>query len=338
MTAQHRMWSDILAQPESLAGVLRYQMGEGRPAMEQAAAALRDARRIVIAGMGASLFAAMPLGHHLNARGLACVVLEAGELLHFGGELARDAVVLLVSRSGETVEAVRLLPELREAGAVVIGVTNEPGTTLARDADITLLVNCGRDEAVAIQTYTGTLLATLLLGALVAGEDRTLEAAQAVDAVRGQIARYSQEPEQWAALLDAARVIYVLGRGPSLASAHEGALLFNEAAKLPSVCMPAGGFRHGPVEVVDSGFRAVLFASQAETAELDEALRASLVRMGGRAEMVVVTPGFFAPMVELIAVQFAAYRAAVGRGFTPGQFRYVSLVTTSETGFKTDFA
>jgi glutamine---fructose-6-phosphate transaminase (isomerizing) len=164
MSAEHRMLRDIRDQPESLAGVLAYQSGAGRAALEdaasvlrnanrtqslagvlayqsgagravleEAASVLRNARRIVVTGMGASLNAAMLLDYHLRAQGLPSGAIEASELLHFGGSLAADSVVVLVSRSGETVEAVRLLPKLRDVGARVIGITNMPVTSIAME-------------------------------------------------------------------------------------------------------------------------------------------------------------------------------------------------------------
>jgi glucosamine--fructose-6-phosphate aminotransferase (isomerizing) len=170
------------------------------------------------------------------------------------------------------------------------------------------------------------VMATLLLAAAVAGDDRREEALAAIEAVR-------QTTVGGAEFLDGARVVYVLGRGPSLASAHEGALLFNETAKLPSVGMPCGGFRHGPVEVVDQDFRAFVFASQPQTRDLDLALASYIEAKGGKVRLIQAEPGFFTPAVEVIPLQYAAYHAAEARGFVPGRFRYVSLVTTSETNF-----
>ncbi len=333
MSAPHRMWRDILAQGDSLRRVVGYQSGDGGPALESAADTLRGAGKVVVTGMGASLYGAMPLAYELNQQGRAAMAIETGELLHFGGELARDAVVVLVSRSGETVEAVRLLPRLRELGAVVIGITNEPGATLERQADVAVLVNCGRDEAVAVQTYTGTAMVSLLLAALAAGQECWSAAEQAAEAVDITVAQ--AELEEWRDFFDGAGFIYVLGRGPSLASAHEGALLLNETAKLPSVAMSAGGFRHGPVEVVEAGYRAILFGNPA-TIALDRALAAGLTRMGGRVRVVKSAGGYFSPITDIVPVQFAAYAAALQRGVSPGQFRHVSVVTTSETEFRTD--
>lgn len=325
----NRMMNDILGQPASLSRVMEHQFGAGRDTLNAAAGALRDAARIVITGMGASLFAATPLAYYLRSAGKDVQLIEAGELLYFG-QIAPGSTVLLVSRSGETIEAVRLIPMLKSAGARIIGVVNEPETTLAREADISVYVNSHRDTSiVAVQTYTATVMTTLLLGSLVTGQDWREDAEKAVSAVLHR----NESEVDWTELLDGAPVVYVLGRGPSFASAQEGALLFHETAKLPAVAMPCAGFRHGPVEAVDEHLRAIVFTSQPKTRDLDEALASQIKRMGGRAQTIVAEPGVFAPLVEIVPLQFAAYHAAVLRGFEPGVFRNSSLVTASETDF-----
>jgi glutamine---fructose-6-phosphate transaminase (isomerizing) len=315
------MFSNILSQPDSIESVLA-----NHSELDRAAAAIRDARRVILSGMGASLYGAMQLAQQVPA-----ITIEASELLHYNVEVARDAVVVLVSRSGETVEVVNVLPKLRGVNATIIGITNEPGTTLAREADIALLVNSGKDEAVAVQTYTGTAMLMLLLGAAAAGQDVASEAKQVGERMSRTIAAARELSWEW--LRDLSQ-IYVLGRGPSLASAHEGALLFNETAKLPSVPISSGNFRHGPVEVVDGSFGAFVFASDPRTRSLDEALAKHIQSRGGRVHVVSAESGYFAPVLEIVPLQFAAYHVALMRGFTPGQFRYISIVTTSETDLK----
>ena len=255
--------------------------------------------------------------------------METSDLLHFRSGLCEGATVVLVSRSGETVEAIKLLPVLKTLGAKVIGVTNEPASTLARESDHTILLNSGRDEMVALQSYTGTMLALLLLAAAVNEESIEGEAEQAI----ARLAEVLNESETAAAYpLD--RTVYALGRGPSLASAHEGALLFHETAKFPAIAMEAGSFRHGPMEVVDADFRAIVFASQPATCDLDLHLASDLRTLGGKVELIAVedVPLRFAPMVEIVPVQFAAMRLAQARGIRPGEFRHVTQVTQSETG------
>jgi glutamine---fructose-6-phosphate transaminase (isomerizing) len=279
------LYQNIHDQPKSLERVAGYQLGAGRPALIEAARLMRGARQIVLTGMGSSFFACFPLGCYLAARGIPARMVETSELLHFDRKtLHRDSVLVLVSRSGETIEALRLLEFLRDERVPVVGVTNEAGSTLARQAASPVLVGSERDQLVAVQTYTGTLAALLLLGAAVVGEldERAPDLARVSTEMASCLERCAPESERWREFLDTPAPLYLLGRGASLASVFEGALLFHEVAKTPAVGMSAGRFRHGPVEVAGAAFRGIVFGSQAATLDLDAALARDLVRMGGK--------------------------------------------------------
>jgi glucosamine--fructose-6-phosphate aminotransferase (isomerizing) len=341
--------NNIQAQPESLARTLRHQCGEGAEAMKRAAALLGSGKKIVITAMGASLFASIPLQYFLSSLGLNATVVEAGELLHYLNSSWKDAVVLMVSRSGESVEITRLLERMKGA-APIIGVTNEPLSLLARSADISLTIASLSDEMVAIQTYTGTLLTLYLLGNQVAGTFDT-----AADEVQKMLPSFASLVQasmnslaEWDAFLVPPATVYLLARGPSLASAHEGALLFHEVAKSPAVAMPVASFRHGPVEVVDHNFRGIVFAPNDGTRELNLSLARDLIDFGGRIRVIGPSGSALpdaqgcdvpsvaeslAPIVEIVPLQAAAYQLAVLRGIEPGSFRYAPQVAVDEASF-----
>lgn len=345
-----RLASNILDQPESLAGALRYQCEEGAAAMEQAANLLRSAKKIVIAAMGASLYASLPLQYHLTALQLDAVAIEASELLHYLSGAWKDAVVIMVSRSGESVEIARLLERMK--GSVpIIGVTNEPQSLLATSADVSLYTASLPDEIVAIQTYTGTLLTLHLLGCAVGGTFKSSaeEARQLLPAFTAHIQRSTAAIEEWDTFLQPDSTAYLLARGPSLASAYEGALLFHEVAKAPAVAMPVASFRHGPVEVVDQNYRGFVFAPNDRTRELNLALARDLVRFGGQVRLIGPSlqdfsiraagsdmpeaTGTLSPLFEIVPLQVAALRLAILRGIVPGSFRYAPQVAVDEGSF-----
>ncbi len=164
--------SNIHAQPESLARAFDHHCGDGAEPIAHAATLLRSGKKIIITGMGASLFASIPLQYCLCSLGLDAVAVEAAELLHYQNSCWKDAVLVMVSRSGESVEIARLLEKMK--GAVpIIGVSNEPLSQLSRSASVSLSIASLNDEIVAIQTYTGTLLLLHLLASAVAGSSET---------------------------------------------------------------------------------------------------------------------------------------------------------------------
>jgi glucosamine--fructose-6-phosphate aminotransferase (isomerizing) len=340
---------NIQAQPESLARALRYQCKDGAATMSQAAAILRSAKKVVIAAMGASLFASIPLQYYLSSLGVDAVVSEAGELLHYLEGSWKNAVVLMVSRSGESIEIARLLA-IMKGKVPIIGVTNEPLSQLSRSADVSLLLSSLPDQIVAIQTYTGTLLALHLLGNAVAGrlDASSAELRELIPAFASHVESSVATIEQWDTFLHPDSNIYLLGRGPSVASTLEGALLFHEVAKAPAVAMPIASFRHGPVEVVDGYFRGFVFAPEDNTRELNLAMAEDLVRFGGQVRLIgpsssvsqslticetPALPGTLAPLFEIVPLQVAALRLAILRGIEPGSFRYAPQVAVDEASF-----
>lgn len=347
-----RLLRDIQSQPESLAGLLTYQLGRGREALVEAARILGQARRVVITGMGASMFASIPFEHRLCAAGIDATIVESGELLHYPRPFGRDTVAVVVSRSGESVEIARLLPWLRER-CTTIGVTNDPESSLAHGVNRAIIVSSLPDEMVAIQSYTGTLVVLELLAAFVAGELSSVahEAEASLDRLRRFIQEEVERLTSWDDFVASRSPIHLLARGPSSASAFEGALLFNETAKAPAVGVTVASFRHGPVELVDQNFAGLVFAPATPTQTLNLALAKDLVRFGGRVRVIGPRHADFAdfdwcetpdvpqvlvPVFEVIPVQLAALRLAQLRGLIVGQFRYAPQVARDEATFAPD--
>jgi glutamine---fructose-6-phosphate transaminase (isomerizing) len=341
--------SNIHAQPESLTRTLHHQCKDGALAMKHAATLLRSGKKIVITAMGASLFASIPLQYFLCSLGLDAVAIEAGELLHYLNIAWKDAVVLLVSRSGESVEIAKLLEKMK--GKVpIIGVTNEPLSQLSRSADVSISIASLNDEMVAIQTYSGTLLTLHLLGNLVADSfDAAAEEVRTLLPSFASLVEASMKTlTSWGAFLSPSATPYLLARGPSLASAHEGALLFHEVAKSSAVAMPIASFRHGPVEVVDQNFRGFVFAPQGPTRDLNLFLAHDLIQFGGEIRLMGPSGSqvrdarwcdlpsvseTLAPLFEIVPLQAAAFQLAVLRGIEPGSFRYAPQVAVDEASF-----
>jgi glutamine---fructose-6-phosphate transaminase (isomerizing) len=343
---------NILAQPASLRAVASYQSGPGFDSLRRAADLLLTSRRVIITGMGASLYASLPLRYLLAANGIPASLIETGELLYFGeAQLDEDIAVILVSRSGESIEMVKLLDILHERRCRTIGVANVPGTTLPENANISILLNSPSDQLVAIQTYTATVVTLALLGAAVLTQfdDARSQLNSALGILDDWLPGCVVASETWNAFAGLPSPLYILGRGPALASVNEGVLLMHETAKAPAVAMSVPQFRHGPVEVTDSRFHAVIIGTQPLTAEMDLQLAGDLERMGGHirwlgplppsssVKPLCLWPGDvperFSALFETVPFQLLAYRMAEIRGFVPGDFRWSGAITSAESGF-----
>jgi len=154
--------------------------------------------------------------------------------------------------------------------------------------------------------------------------------------------------EQMSALADAwtaSAFIEYLARGHSMASANTAALISKESIKMPTESMNAGQFRHGPLELVDARFTGMLFMGGRSTHVLNLRLAQAIVGHGGKLVIVsgedeslpdttwvampACTPELL-PLPEIIPVQLFCAELSVRRGYTAGQFRYISKVTVQE--------
>ena len=347
------MLSNILGQPASLAGVLDRHTGAAFTDLCACARVLAQGKgRLVITGMGASFFAALPAAQALEAAGCHVLHADASDLLHYGQDSwRRGDVAILISRSGASVETLELAAHLTRKGIAFVAVTNVPRSPLTAKAAATLSVGAAPDEMIAVQTYTGTLLSLLLLVEQMLAPASTSLAEQVQAALPNlgqQIGDTLDASAHWQAFFSGVDPLYLLGRGSALASLGEGALLFHETAKASAIAMSSGQFRHGPVEVVSSAFRAVVLGSPAATRSLDWRLAQDLRSMGASvlwvgpavetsSELFVPWPGkiFSAllPLFDIIPLQVAAYRLALWRDVRPGSFRYAPEITEKETGF-----
>jgi glutamine---fructose-6-phosphate transaminase (isomerizing) len=343
---------NILHQPAALGGVARYHDGEGREALERAAALLKRSKRVIVSGMGASFYASLGFAYVLNSSGFRAQSIEASELLYFlDSQVGEETTLILVSRSGESVEITKLLKKIHGRAAAVIGLSNIAESTLSRGVSQAIIVASPPDEFVAIQTYTATVAAFALLHAALKNDlDKAVqELLETSEILASWIPDCVQSRQYWDVFLTLRGPCYVLARGPGLGSVAEGVLLMHETAKSPAVGMSTAQFRHGPVEAVDADFHVVVLGTQAQTADLDAALANDITAMKGtvrwlgprvstcRAPLLCPwpenTPSRFQAVAEIIPLQCLAYRKAELMGIAPGKFRWAPLVTTSESGF-----
>src|SRR5690606_36199945 len=115
----------------------------------------------------------------LRERGRQAIAVSADQLLAYPKEGLEDAALVAISQSGESVEVVALLEQERRFRALV-GVTNQPDSTLGRKADVVFPLGCSEEAGTATKTFTATLITLYALAA--EAEDADAEPlAQAVE-------------------------------------------------------------------------------------------------------------------------------------------------------------
>ena len=96
---------------------------------------------------------------------------ETSELVHsMANTLDSSTLLVAVSQSGRSAEVVRLLDHEKTPG-FTIGVTNDPGSPVARGADLTLLLHAGAEHSVSCKTYVASLAVLRWLGGAILGDD-----------------------------------------------------------------------------------------------------------------------------------------------------------------------
>ena len=334
---------DILVQPSLLKDALQQHLTKDS-ALDVAARGVMEMRprRIVLTGMGSSLFASYGAYLHLLNVGLGAIWIPLSELLHYAaGQIGPDTLIIVVSQSGETIEALRLLADRRPNA--ILAVTNNAASTLAKEARWVIPSCAGPEQSVATRTYTCALLAlTVLAGRIAGASPRELEGnLSPAIAAAAQVA--TEAPAQIAALPEFWRSdgpLTIIGRGPSLCTALSAGLLFKETAKLPVEGMSSAQFRHGPLEIAGRGHRVIICTAPGPTLALDSRLAAELRHAGS--DVLVIGPGeepaphmlmpesAYAELYTIIPLQLLARECALQRGIMPGSFRYIGKVTTSE--------
>src|SRR5712675_1833533 len=160
---------DILRQPEELRRTLGHLSEAGRGALDAAIAAVGSTRHVYLSGIGSSWHAGLNVAALFQVGGRPVYLVDAAEMVQFAA-IPAGAVLIVISRSGRSVEIVQLLAKARESGATVIGITNAPDGALAREAQIAIVVPVALDHAISVNTYTTLALAAGILADSVTGE------------------------------------------------------------------------------------------------------------------------------------------------------------------------
>jgi glucosamine--fructose-6-phosphate aminotransferase (isomerizing) len=313
---------------------------------------------ITLTGMGSSLFPCILAQNFISKRGYETDIREAGELLNHQllPKYPPTSLFILVSQSGESGEIVQLVEKLQQMRdpPEVWAITNDENSTLGQKAGLVFPTFAGEENSVTSKTYLATLLVQFLLSSALVSPILDLQAFQTVvtpviEKSRELLTRKNDLVQKMMAHLGTSfSHLYFVARGCSLATAYQAALNFQEICRVPSQGISGGQFRHGPIEVIDQNFRAILLNSDRETAPLMDKLAQSISKRWGNGKVAVFTniaapdaqdPNilyapqpinneFLAPIGEIIPLQLFVIAQAKARGIQqPGKFRNTQKIT-----------
>ena len=254
------MLTEIAEQPAALERTI----AEERSKISKLGNALktRDTHLIVLVARGSSDNAAL-FGRYLLEITTGIPVSLSAPSVHtiYNAELRLDhALVVGVSQSGEGEDINRVLENARASGAFTIGISNEPGSSMTRIVDETLLTHGGKERSVAAtKTFTGQMLLFYMLAAELARKPAPFS----YEAIPEFVA---QAVEQKPAIVELVqRYVFmencvVVGRGLAYANAYELALKLMETCYVVAERFSSADFLHGPLAMVERHFPVILFA------------------------------------------------------------------------------
>lgn len=175
----------------------------------------------------------------------------------------KNALVVIISQSGETADSLAALREAKKLGNKTLAIVNVMGSSIAREADYVFYTVAGPEISVATtKAYSTQLIAAYLIAlktAFVRNEITNDELVYYINEIRSlpdKINRIINEKErlQWvAAKLSNVQDIFFVGRGIDYAICLEGSLKMKEISYIHSEAYAAGELKHGTISLVENG-------------------------------------------------------------------------------------
>ena len=262
---QHFMLKEIHEQPAAVRDTLNSLLKDGRIDLSGAGLTeevLQSVSSIHIAACGSAWHVGVAAQYVLEELAEVPVRVElASEFRYRRLLLDENALVIVISQSGETADTLAALREAKRRGARTLAVVNVVGSSIARESDQVLYTWAGPEIAVATtKAYSAQLMAMYALAVQLAQvrgklmEDEYTGYIEELAALPDKIARVLEDKGriQWfAAKFANARDIFFLGRGADYAASLEGSLKMKEISYIHSEAYAAGELKHGTISLVE---------------------------------------------------------------------------------------
>jgi len=336
---EHYTLKEINEQPRTVLSASVQEPGK----VEEFARAIRKAKTLYITASGTSYHAGLLMKFRLNKEARIRVdTVVAGELKEHSGFLGKGSVVIAFSQSGETADVMEAVKGAKKHGAKVYSIVNAAGSTLARESDGVLLLNCGPEVGVAAtKSFTAQVVVANIVVDAVLGKRKTngfRELSEAVaetlkcdELVRDLVLEYRDRPD-----------FYFVARGYESPVAMEGALKLKELSYIHAEGMLASELKHGTLALIEEGTPVVVLNpsgdSHADSLSNAEELRARGADVIGISDekdevythyirLPKVQPKFV-PIIEAIPLQLLAYHMSVARRNDPDYPRNLAKSVT----------
>jgi glutamine---fructose-6-phosphate transaminase (isomerizing) len=296
------MHKEIREQPDAAERVLRgrldHRFGTAHlGGLNMDARETRAIRRVKILGCGSAYYVGqMGAGLVEELARIPADAEPASEFRYRNPIIEPDTLYVAVSQSGETIDTLLAVQEIRRKGGRVIGLVNVVGSAIARECDGGIYLHAGPEVAVASTKALTNMFLGFALLALQLGRVRDLSIAHGkrliagLTRLPGQIAEILDTEESLADIADdlaKAESLFFVGRVRGFPVAREGAQKFKEISYRHAEAYQASELKHGPLALISPDVPTVAVVPHDELTDRNVAALHEIAARGG--PLVVVT-------------------------------------------------
>ncbi|MGF6846762.1 glucosamine--fructose-6-phosphate aminotransferase (isomerizing) [Chitinophaga sp. W3I9] len=360
----HFMLKEIFEQPQTIFDSLRGRLDAKKGTltmggMREYADVLSNAKRIIIVACGTSWHAGLVAEYMIEELCRIPVEVEyASEFRYRNPVVGPGDVIIAVSQSGETADTLVAIESAKEKGAIILGVCNVVGSSIARLSHAGAYTHAGPEIGVAsTKAFTAQLAVLCLVGLKLAADKGTItpqrfqhlldELEQVPEKVATAL-KLDNQIKQVAAKYKDARDFLYLGRGYNFPVALEGALKLKEISYIHAEGYPAAEMKHGPIALVDENLPVVIVAtkdsyyekvvSNIQEIKARKGKVIAVVTEGDNtippmADDVIFVPAadeMVAPIISVVPLQLLAYHIGVLKGLDVDKPRNLAKSVTVE--------
>ena len=361
---EHFMLKEIFEQPKTIFDCLRGRLHADTgtitlSGIEQYSEALQKANRIVMIACGTSWHAGLTAEYIFEECCRLNVEVEyASEFRYRNPVIHPGDIILAISQSGETADTLVAIENAKAKGAIILGVVNVVGSSIARMSHAGAYTHAGPEIGVASTKAFTAQLAVLTMIAFKIGQLRNtisqerlsallheLEAIPAkVEKILSDVESIKKIAKQYAQ----ARDFLYLGRGYNFPVALEGALKLKEISYIHAEGYPAAEMKHGPIALVDEQLPVVVVATRDSYHEKVLSNMQEIKARKGRVIGIITEEDtaalelceaalrvpeadeMLAPMLNVIPLQLLAYYIGVEKGCDVDKPRNLAKSVTVE--------
>ena len=359
---EHFMMKEIHEQPKAVSDTLNFVLKEDRIDLSEVGLTdeeIQNISQIYIVACGSAWHVGMAAQYIFEDLAELPVRVElASEFRYRRMPLDSNALVVIISQSGETADSLAALREAKAKGLKTMGIVNVVGSSIAREADRVFYTLAGPEIAVATtKAYSAQLIACDTLAVQfgkVRGkltEEQYGELIAKLRLLPEKMSRLLEEKEriQWfAAKFASAKDVFFVGRGIDYAIGLEGSLKMKEISYIHSEAYAAGELKHGTISLIEDGTLVIGLLTQQDLYEktisnMVECKSRGAYLMGlttygnygveDTADFTVYIPKtdeHFAASLAVIPLQLLGYYLSVARGLDVDKPRNLAKSVTVE--------